>query len=91
MPGHIQASFGSGSKAGAAGRDLSPDCPTLRGARASNNNIGDPPALLLPSALYSSTWIHSAPDAWGCSLGIGNDIALVPSLSDVLPFGTKSI
>lgn len=39
------AKFGAGSKEATAGSDLSPACPTLRGARASDNNIGDPPSL----------------------------------------------
>lgn len=87
----IGAKFGTGSKAATAGSDLSPVCPTLQGARASDKNIGDPPSLLLPSISYSSTWIHSALDPWGCSLGIVNDMALIRSLLEVLPFGTNSI
>ena len=78
-------------KAAAAGSDLSHVCPALQGARASDNNISDLPCLLLPSTSYSSTWIHSALDPWGCSLGIVSDMALIRSLSEVLPFGTDSI
>ena len=87
----IRTKFGTGSKAATAGNDLSPVHPTLQGARASDKNIGDPPSLPLPSTSYSSTWIRSALDPWGCFPGIVNDTALIRSLSEVLPFGTYSI